>query len=420
MGQFNRAKRKLMSSENASPSPLPPVLEREWEALIKRGTAQGSLTIDDVVRRLQNVELSEDLIQAISDGLAERGIYLDEGEPLEHDEESTAARPRKTLLKNQKFLRKPSTSVADSTSLYLQEIGQVDLLTAQEEVRLAERIQEGIHASKELARIRHASNTSGSEPDGNGTQELMRKVRQGEKAKKHLTEANLRLVVSIAKRKSGFGMDISDLIQEGSFGLMRAVEKFDHTKGFKFSTYATWWIRQSVSRCIADQSQNIRVPVHMRETMNKVRLTRFELFQRLGREPLPEEIAEHCHIDAGKVEEILRLDTKTVSLDMPIGNEDANFGDFIKDKDGKSPEHEATSAMLAEDMDALLDELDEREKKILQMRFGLTGERPLTLEEVGQRIGLTRERVRQIESKATFKLKRSGQRDNLRVYLEDQ
>ena len=154
--------------------------------------------------------------------------------------------------------------------------------------------------------------------------------------------------------------------------------------------------------------------------MNKVRVTRFELFQKLGREPLPEEISAYCHIDIGKVEEILRLDTKTVSLDMPIGNEEASFGDFIKDKDGKTPAHETTAAMLAGDLDALLNELDEREKKILQMRFGLNGERPLTLEEVGQRIGLTRERVRQIESKATFKLKRSGQRDSLRVYLEDQ
>ena len=169
--------------------------------------------------------------------------------------------------------------MADSTTLYLQEIGQVDLLTAEEEVRLAKKIQDGVIASKELARLRHISNTKGFETDDKKIHELMRKVRQGEKAKKHLTEANLRLVVSIAKRKSGFGMDISDLIQEGSFGLMRAVEKFDHTKGFKFSTYATWWIRQSVSRCIADQSQNIRIPVHMRETMNKVRITRFELFQ---------------------------------------------------------------------------------------------------------------------------------------------
>jgi RNA polymerase primary sigma factor len=409
-----------MSADNAIPSPLPSILDAEWEALIKRGTAQGSLTIDDVVRRLQNVELSEDLIQAVSNGLAERGIYLDEGEPLDHEDESGLTRQRKTLLKKQKFLRKPSASMADSTTLYLQEIGQVDLLTADEEVRLAEKIQDGIHASKELARLRHASNTNGAEADERQLHELMRKVRQGEKAKRHLTEANLRLVVSIAKRKSGFGMDISDLIQEGSFGLMRAVEKFDHTKGFKFSTYATWWIRQSVSRCIADQSQNIRIPVHMRETMNKVRVTRFELFQKLGREPLTEEISAHCHIDITKVEEILRLDTKTISLDMPVGNEEAHFGDFIKDKTGKTPEHETTAAMLAGDMDALLDELDEREKKILQMRFGLNGERPLTLEEVGQKIGLTRERVRQIESKATFKLKRSGQRDSLRVYLEDQ
>tara|TARA_B100001029_G_scaffold36930_1_gene28269 strand:+ start:1188 stop:2417 length:1230 start_codon:yes stop_codon:yes gene_type:complete len=409
-----------MSTENITPSPFPSVLDPEWEALIKRGAAQGSLTVDDVVRRLQNVELSEDLIQAISDGLAERGIYLDEGEPLDHEDESPSSRERKTLLKKQKFSRKTSTAMADSTTLYLQEIGQVDLLTAEEEVRLAKKIQDGLIASKELARLRHASNTNGFEADEKQIHELMRKVRQGEKAKKHLTEANLRLVVSIAKRKSGFGMDISDLIQEGSFGLMRAVEKFDHTKGFKFSTYATWWIRQSVSRCIADQSQNIRIPVHMRETMNKVRVTRFELFQKLGREPLPEEISAYCHIEIGKVEEILRLDTKTVSLDMPIGNEEASFGDFIKDKDGKTPEHETTAAMLAGDMDALLNELDEREKKILQMRFGLNGERPLTLEEVGQRIGLTRERVRQIESKATFKLKRSGQRDSLRVYLEDQ
>ena len=307
-----------MSTENITPSPFASVLDPEWEALIKRGTAQGSLTVDDVVRRLQNVELSEDLIQAISDGLAERGIYLDEGEPLDHEDESPSSRERKTLLKKQKFSRKPSTAMADSTTLYLQEIGQVDLLTAEEEVRLAKKIQDGLIASKELARLRHASNTNGFEADEKQIHELMRKVRQGEKAKKHLTEANLRLVVSIAKRKSGFGMDISDLIQEGSFGLMRAVEKFDHTKGFKFSTYATWWIRQSVSRCIADQSQNIRIPVHMRETMNKVRVTRFELFQKLGREPLPEEISAYCHIDIGKVEEILRLDTKTVSLDMPI------------------------------------------------------------------------------------------------------
>ena len=328
------------------------------EALIKRGTAQGSLTIDDVVRRLQNVELSEDLIQAIRDGLAEHGIYLD---GLDHEDEPPPSRQRKTLLKKQKFSRKPSTSMTDSTTLYLQEIGQVDLLTAEEEVRLAKKIQDGVIASKELARLRHISNTKGFETDDKKIHELMRKVRQGEKAKKHLTEANLRLVVSIAKRKSGFGMDISDLIQEGSFGLMRAVEKFDHTKGFKFSTYATWWIRQSVSRCIADQSQNIRIPVHMRETMNKVRITRFELFQKLGREPLPEEISAYCHIDIEKIEEILRLDTKTVSLDMPIGNEEASFGDFIKDKDGQNQSMKPRLRCTG-DMDTLLNELDGREK----------------------------------------------------------
>lgn len=409
-----------MPSENTNPSPLPSVLDREWESLIKRGTAQGSLTVDDVVRRLRNVELNEDLIQAISNGLAESGIYLDEGEPLEYDEKSTIARQRKTRLKNRKFLRKQSASVTDSTTLYLQEIGQVDLLTAGEEVHLAEKIHEGLVASKELVRLRLMENRSGIQTDSREMQEQTRIVREGEKAKKHLTEANLRLVVSIAKRKAGFGMDISDLIQEGSFGLMRAVEKFDHTKGFKFSTYATWWIRQSVSRCIADQSENIRVPVHMRETMNKIKVTRFELVQKFGREPLPEEIATQCHIDISKVKEVLRLDTKTVSLDMPVGNEDAFFGDFIKDKDGKTPESETSNAMLVEDMDLLLDELGDREKKILQMRFGLAGERPLTLEEVGQKIGLTRERVRQIESKAKFKLQRSGLRDNYRVYLEDE
>jgi len=409
-----------MSSENTGLSPLPSALDREWESLIKRGTAQGSLTIDDVVRRLQNIELSEDLIQAISDGLAESGIYLEEGESLEHDEKSTIVRQRKTRLKNRKFLRKPSASVADSTTLYLQEIGQVDLLTAGEEIHLAEKIHEGVVASKELVRLRLTENRPGVQSDVREMQEQTRTVREGEEAKKHLTEANLRLVVSIAKRKAGFGMDISDLIQEGSFGLMRAVEKFDHTKGFKFSTYATWWIRQSVSRCIADQSENIRIPVHMREIMNKVKATRFELFQKFGREPLPEEITAQCHIDISKVKEVLRLDTKTVSLDMPVGNENALFGDFIKDKDGKTPESETSNAMLVEDMDLLLNELDEREKKILQMRFGLAGEQPLTLEEVGQIIGLTRERVRQIESKAKFKLQRSGLRDNYRVYLEDE
>jgi RNA polymerase primary sigma factor len=305
---------------------------------------------------------------------------------------------------------------SDPVKMYLREIGRVPLLSAAEEVALAQLIEAGVHAEERIADL----NASGdiARLDSAAKAALRRQVREGEQAKQQLTQANLRLVVSIAKRYLGRGMPMLDLIQEGNLGLMRAVEKFDYTKGFKFSTYATWWIRQAITRAIADQARTIRIPVHMVESINKVHRLQRQLTQELEREPTVEELAEKADLSVPKVREILRISQDPLSLDSPVGEEDDSFlGDFIEDQHAAMPAEVATANSLSEQIMSALDELSEREQEVVRMRFGLDGDQPQTLEEVGRRFGVTRERIRQIESKTLAKLRHPHRRQKLEDYL---
>jgi len=305
---------------------------------------------------------------------------------------------------------------ADPVRMYLREIGQVPLLNAQEEVSLAMRIEAGVLAEERTADL----NASGeiNTLDAVEKAQLRRTIRDGERAKRDLTQANLRLVVSIAKRYLGRGMHILDLIQEGNLGLMRAVEKFDYTKGFKFSTYATWWIRQSVTRAIADQARTIRIPVHMVESINKVHRHQRALNQELEREPTIEELAVKTELKPNQVREILRISMDPLSLDSPVGDEaDSHMADFIEDKRAVMPADVATANSLSEQIMTALDDLSDREKDVVRLRFGLDGDQPQTLEEVGKQFGVTRERIRQIEAKTLAKLRHPQRRQQLEDYL---
>jgi RNA polymerase primary sigma factor len=299
--------------------------------------------------------------------------------------------------------------------MYLNEIGKVPLLTAAQEVILAKAIDEGEAATAEIDK----ATDNGRKLTPTRLRELQRTERHGQLAKKKLIEANLRLVVSIAKRYVGRGMLFLDLIQEGNLGLIRAVEKFDYSKGYKFSTYATWWIRQAITRAIADQARTIRIPVHMVETINKLVRIQRQLLQDLGREPLPEEIGRQMGIPADKVREILKVSQEPVSLETPIGEEeDSHLGDFIEDSDAVVPVDAASFILLQEQLESVLHTLSEREKKVIQLRFGLLDGHPRTLEEVGREFGVTRERIRQIESKTMSKLRHPSRSQVLRDYLD--
>ncbi len=307
------------------------------------------------------------------------------------------------------------SSIADPVRMYLREIGQVPLLTAQEEVDLAMRIESGVEAEERIADLA----ASGETVEFEERRRLDRLRRDGERAKDELTQANLRLVVSIAKRYLGRGMQILDLVQEGNLGLMRAVEKFDYTKGFKFSTYATWWIRQAITRAIADQARTIRIPVHMVESINKVHRQQRQLIQELEREPTVEELAAKCELKPEKVRDILRISQDPLSLDSPVGEEDDSYlADFIADNDAVMPADVATANSLSEQIMSALDDLNDREKQVVRMRFGLDGGQPQTLEEVGKEFGVTRERIRQIESKTLAKLRHPRSRQKLEDYLK--
>lgn len=298
--------------------------------------------------------------------------------------EKTAASPAEDFSVHDDLSLPPGIKISDPVRMYLKEIGRVPLLSADEEVELSKRIEQG-----------------------------------DEDAKRRLAEANLRLVVSIARRYAGRGMQFLDLIQEGNMGLIKAVEKFDYSKGFKFSTYATWWIRQAITRSIADQARTIRIPVHMVETINKlVRVSR-QLLQELGREPTPEEIAKEMDISPEKVREIQKVSQEPVSLETPVGEEsDSNLGDFIEDQDALAPADAAAFELLREQLEEVLDTLTEREENVLRLRFGLEDGRTRTLEEVGQVFGVTRERIRQIEAKALRKLRHPSRSKRLKDFLE--
>jgi len=378
----------------------------EVKDLISRGKEVGFLTTEDITVALQAAELPPEQTDAVLQVLNDEGIeVLDAGGEDSEEAELLARRRRE----EEELALKAPTS--DPVRMYLKEIGKVPLLTAEEEVDLAKRIEAGLFASEKLAGARKTAPAM--------RRDLEAIERDGQIAKRKLVEANLRLVVSIAKRYVGRGMLFLDLIQEGNLGLIRAVEKFDYTKGYKFSTYATWWIRQAITRAMADQARTIRIPVHMVETINKLIRIQRQLLQDLGREPSPEEIAKEMDLTPDKVREILKVSQEPVSLETPIGEEeDSHLGDFIEDCDAVVPVDAASFILLQEQLDSVLHTLSDREKKVIQLRFGLTDGHPRTLEEVGREFGVTRERIRQIESKTLSKLRHPSRSQKLRDYLE--
>jgi RNA polymerase primary sigma factor len=417
-----------VTQSNPTLSPFPEVADRDWRALVKRGASRGWVNIDDVMKTLESVELTAEVILQVRSELAHRGIFLDEedslgDEPADPSVESADNEVQARLAARRTRLssgasRGDGASASDPVRMYLREIGEVALLTAAEEVSLAKAIESGVEAAHDLARLVEAGEFD-SIPAAE-RRRLKRKVRLGEEAKRALTRANLRLVVSIAKRYVGRGMLLLDLIQEGNLGLMRAVEKFDHSKGFKFSTYATWWIRQAITRSIADQSRTIRIPVHMVDSINRVRRTQRQMAQDLEREPTIEELASKCDMAESRVREILRISQDPLSLDSPVGDDDAMLGDFIEDENAEAPIEVAARHMLGQAVSDALDGLSEREKQVVVMRFGLTGDgRAHTLEEVGREFGVTRERIRQIEAKTLAKLRHPHRSDKLRDYLDE-
>jgi RNA polymerase primary sigma factor len=364
--------------------------------LVTKGRERGSVTVDDVAAALDKSELPSDALERVVRMLAEHGVEVLEPqgdeEPTRSDEEDVGKR----------------APTSDLVRIYLREIGRVPLLTAEEEVELAKSIEAGLFAEDKLTSVVSRLVFP----------EFKELAWQGTRAKQRLIEANLRLVVSIAKRYVGRGMLFLDLIQEGNLGLIRAVEKFDYTKGYKFSTYATWWIRQAITRAIADQARTIRIPVHMVETINKLVRVQRQLHQDLGREPAPEEIALEMDLPIDRVVEIQRIAQEPVSLQSPIGEEDSDLGDFIEDADAVVPMEAAAFIMLQDQLDDILATLSEREQRIIQLRFGLADGHPRTLEEVGREFGVTRERIRQIESKTLAKLRHPTRAQMLRDYLD--
>ena len=306
-----------------------------------------------------------------------------------------------------------SFGIDDPVRMYLKEIGKVDLLTSEQEVALAQTMVRGQEVQKTLEEMQ----AEGIELDPEARKAMEKEIKAGERAKQSLAEANLRLVVSIAKRYVGRGMLFLDLIQEGNLGLIKAVEKFDYTKGYKFSTYATWWIRQAITRAIADQARTIRIPVHMVETINKVKKVSSQLLHANGREPSAEEVAEELDMPVDKVREIMRVAQEPVSLETPIGEEeDSHLGDFIPDDDAPAPADAASHTLLKETLSSVLDSLTPREEKVLRLRFGLEDGRSRTLEEVGKEFNVTRERIRQIEAKALRKLRHPSRSKKLKDF----
>jgi len=413
------------------PTPYDGVDSGEWQTMVARGVAAGVLHADAVAHVLRNVELTGDVLLEVHTILAGAGILIDDGIDELHDEtppvgidrtptvedtEGVLARRRRRRSERMNADRGDTGSTADTVRMYLKEIGRVDLLTVDDERRLAQAIDEGNKAAIQLD-TEHV----GAIIEATDQRRLLRTVSAGQRAKSELIQANLRLVVSIAKRYSGRGMQFLDLIQEGNLGLMRAVDKFDHTKGFKFSTYATWWIRQAITRSIADQARTIRIPVHMVESMNRVLRTQRQMHQELEREPTLDELADRCSMTVERVREILRISQDPLSLDSPVGEEDdSNLADFIEDLSADAPADMATKRMLTQAVEEALGELTEREQEIVRMRFGLDDGQARTLEDVGKEFGVTRERIRQIEAKTLAKLRHPMRSQRLKEFLEEE
>jgi RNA polymerase primary sigma factor len=363
--------------------------------LIEVGSDRGFVTTREVADAIREAGLDRVAVKGIAKQLRRAGIAIvDVGEDSASIADSDV----------------PAPASVDAVRLYLNEIGRVDLLTPEAEVDLAKRVDAGVAAAEILDSLDELT------PEQRAR--LRRIERIGHRAKQALTEANLRLVVSIAKRYVGRGLLFPDLIQEGNLGLMRAVDKFDYTRGYKFSTYATWWIRQMISRSIADQSRTIRIPVHLVETMNKIKRIERQLVQRLGREPTLEEVASAVELPVARLEEFRQLAVDPASLDAPIGDEgDASMGELIEDANATVPVEAASQLLLRQHLAAVLDELNPRERTVIELRFGLHGAQPQTLEQVGSGLGLTRERIRQIEAKALAKLRHPSHAEALEGYL---
>ena len=435
-------------------------IKSQIATLLLKGAENGSVTEDDVQGMLKDISVSEEQLNAVYGILREQGISvvsvddeddvaidsddddlgvgaddldddLNDDDNEDHDikvakradAEMAAAKPKKKSRSRTSRSRSRTRGVDASTvmltgdpvRMYLKEIGKVDLLTAADEVDLAMKIEAGLEASNKL----EAAENGEIELTRAEMRRLTRVENVGLEAKQALISANLRLVVSIAKRYVGRGMLFLDLIQEGNLGLIRAVEKFDYEKGFKFSTYATWWIRQAITRAIADQARTIRIPVHMVETINKLVRVQRQLLQDLGRDPTPEEIGAEMDMSADRVREIQKISQEPVSLETPIGEEeDSQLGDFIEDSQAVVPPDAASFSMLQEQLTQVLDSLADRERKVIELRFGLVDGHPRTLEEVGREFGVTRERIRQIESKTLAKLRHPSRSSKLKDYIE--
>lgn len=359
---------------------IPKALTNDLATLLAKAVSRGYVTQEEILDTMPEPELYVEALDDFYDAIFKGAIDIFESVSEEEIAEATT-----DIQKELEVLSTlESKAGTDPVRMYLKEIGRIPLLTREQEIDLAQRTESG-------------------DP----------------KAKEKLTSSNLRLVVSIAKKYIGRGMTFLDLIQEGNKGLIRAVEKYDWTKGFKFSTYATWWIRQAITRAIADQARTIRIPVHMVETINKLMRTSRKLMQDLGREPTAEEIAVAMEMEPDRVREILKISQKTTSLETPIGDEDDSYlGDFIADESQISPYEATSQRMLKENVDEVLNALSDREARVLKMRFGLNGSRPMTLEEVGQKFGVTRERIRQIEAKALRKLRHPSKRKRLQDFLD--
>jgi RNA polymerase primary sigma factor len=405
-----------------SPAPSSTEGVDELRRLVALGRIEGMVTVDEVLVALGSPEPTPAFIAAITELLTTQGIAVDPEEPEAREVEATgpeaAPVPVAAPAAPKRRPRPPSSGdgagdgAADPVRMYLKEIGRVPLLSAAEEVALAKRIEAGVLAELALGALGH-------EVAPEERRSLEAAVRDGEAARKALIQANLRLVVSIAKRYVGRGMLFLDLIQEGNLGLMRAVVKFDYARGFKFSTYATWWIRQAITRAIADQARTIRIPVHMVETINKVVRVQRDLLQQLEREPTIEEVAARVDMTPERVREIQRISLDPLSLDSPMGEEDdSNLSDFIEDEAAIAPADAAARKLLNEAVLCALDPLTERERQVVRLRFGLDDGQARTLEEVGRTFGVTRERIRQIESKTLAKLRNPQHAHKLRDYLD--
>ena len=392
----------------------PPDAELEGLTAIERllglGRSQGYVTYDDVMEVIPEAELNIEQLEDALAALIEQGIQISDVEleaPAAEDEEKAEAAKPETRSGEADLT---AIDVDDSISLYLREIGRIPLLTAEQEVSLAKRMEAGRNAKRRLSRDGHMTEDE--------RWDLREVIRDGQAAQEHLIKANSRLVVSVAKKYVGRGVPFLDLIQEGNIGLIRAVKKFDYRRGFKFSTYATWWIRQAVTRAIADQGRTIRVPVHMYEQINRLARVTRQLVQELGRDPTTEEIARELGVGPKKVERTIKVAQRPLSLEMPVGEEDDSFlGDFIEDSEAPSPTDQASQQLLRDQIDDIFISLTPREVRILQLRFGLVDGYSYTLEEVGKKFGVTRERIRQIEAQALGRLRHPSRSRKLRDFL---